>query len=100
MTEESLPDRDPSKYPDVLYKRAKATESVVKTFFKDNVARARERNQRYGCVSYEQTKLKLTIKFTGLRNSTTFSMTPMYLLRRRRSRGMQCGKLRLSTFDS
>lgn len=46
MTEESPPDRDPSKYPDVLFKRARATENVVKAFFKDSVTRARERNQR------------------------------------------------------
>lgn len=46
LYEEELPQRQPEKYADNVYKRAKASQNLVAAFFKENVQRARERNQR------------------------------------------------------
>lgn len=44
---EELPPRTPEKYSDNVYRRTKVTTGSVQSFFKENVQRARERNQRY-----------------------------------------------------
>lgn len=47
MHEDELPPRNPEKYADNVYKRSKVSQSLVSGFFKENVQRARDRNQRY-----------------------------------------------------
>lgn len=43
---DELPPRNPEKYSDNLYRRSKVTTGSVQSFFKENVQRARDRNQR------------------------------------------------------
>ena len=45
--EEELPAKNPEKYADNIYRRAKHSTDQVGTFFRENVQRAKERNQRY-----------------------------------------------------
>ena len=44
--EEELPTRNPDKYGDNIYRRSKHSTEQVGNFFRDNVQRAKERNQR------------------------------------------------------
>lgn len=44
--EEELPSKNPDKYADNVYRRAKHSTELVGTFFRENVGRAKERNQR------------------------------------------------------
>lgn len=44
--EEQLPAKNPDKYADNVYRRAKHSTEQVGTFFRENVGRAKERNQR------------------------------------------------------
>jgi len=50
LTDDEPPQRAPDKYGDNVMKKSKVSCGLVSTFFKDNVQRARDRNQRY--VSY------------------------------------------------
>jgi protein-serine/threonine kinase len=47
LTDDEPPARAPEKYGDNVMKKAKVSCGLVGTFFKDNVQRARDRNQRY-----------------------------------------------------
>lgn len=44
---DELPPRNPGKYADNVYRRSKVTTGSVQSFFKENVQRARDRNQRF-----------------------------------------------------
>lgn len=45
--DEEPPERDPEKYSANIAKRGKVVEAMIKSFFEQNVQRARERNIRY-----------------------------------------------------
>jgi hypothetical protein len=47
MTDEEPPPKNPEKYAENVLKKAKVSNGLVNTFFKDNVQRARDRNGRY-----------------------------------------------------
>ena len=46
LQEEELPPKNPDQYGDNVYRRTKHSTELVGTFFRDNVTRAKERNQR------------------------------------------------------
>jgi protein-serine/threonine kinase len=48
LYDEEAPKRQPEKYSDNVEKQATMSKSLINTFFKDSVQRARDRNQRYG----------------------------------------------------
>lgn len=47
LYDEEAPNRMPEKYSDNVAKQATMSKSLINTFFKDSVQRARDRNQRY-----------------------------------------------------
>src|ERR1700712_3708431 len=47
MTDEEPPAKNPEKYAENVLKKAKVSNGLVNTFFKDNVQRARDRNGRF-----------------------------------------------------
>lgn len=47
LYDEEAPPRTPEKYSDNVAKQATMSKSLINTFFKDSVQRARDRNQRY-----------------------------------------------------
>jgi protein-serine/threonine kinase len=51
LYEEEAPKRTPEKYSDNVEKQATMSKSLINTFFKDSVQRARDRNQRYHLTS-------------------------------------------------
>lgn len=50
LYDEEAPKRTPEKYSDNVDKQAIMSKSLINTFFKDSVLRARDRNQRYDCL--------------------------------------------------
>lgn len=49
LVDDELPIKNPEKYSENIFKRTKVATESVGTFFKENVQRARDRNQRYAC---------------------------------------------------
>jgi protein-serine/threonine kinase len=50
LYDEEAPKRSPEKYSENVEKQATMSKSLINTFFKDSVQRARDRNQRYACT--------------------------------------------------
>lgn len=52
LYDEEAPPKTPEKYSDHVAKQATMSKSLINTFFKDSVQRARDRNQRYDLADH------------------------------------------------
>jgi protein-serine/threonine kinase len=56
LYDEEAPKRTPEKYSDNVEKQATMSKTLINTFFKDSVQRARDRNQRYTILPPSRTE--------------------------------------------